>query len=64
MGYSSFSEYILADKMAKDPKTVQEFEEELVNLIYSKGMDELEKFTELKAEMTGNKSAVINSWDL
>ena len=64
LGYSSYSEYILKIMMAKDPQTVQKFEEDLANLIYKKGMSELEDLTQQKIERTGNESAVINEWDV
>ena len=50
--------------MAKDPETVQKFEEDLVNLIHKKGMSELKNLTQLKIDKTGNMTAVINDWDL
>ena len=41
-GYSSYSQYALKTEMAKSPKNVQNFYEELVNLIYDKAMKELQ----------------------
>ena len=49
--------------MAKNPETVQKFEEDLANLIINKGKDELAVLTQLKQEMTGDKKAIMNSWD-
>ena len=49
--------------MAKNPETVQKFEEDLANLIINKGKDELAVLTQLKQEMTGDKNAIMNSWD-
>ena len=63
LGYSSFSQYTLEKKMAKNPETVQKFEEDLANLIVNKGREELKTLTELKKEMTNDPNAVMNAWD-
>jgi Zn-dependent oligopeptidase len=63
LGYSSYSQYTLERKMAKNPETVQHFEEDLANLIIKKGKEELIVLTQLKKDMTGNKNATINGWD-
>ena len=40
LGYSSYSDYILEIRMAKDPKVVQDFEEELTLKLLEKGKEE------------------------
>ena len=37
LGYSSYSEMILENKMAKDPMTVQKFEDDLIRRISKQG---------------------------
>ena len=49
--------------MAKTPKIVQTFEEELTAKLASKGKEELARLTELKKTETGNTDATFNSWD-
>ena len=63
LGYSSFSQYTLEKKMAKNPETVQTFEEDLANLIINKGREELKVLTQLKRDMTKDQNAIINQWD-
>ena len=63
LGFESISEYILSIRMAKNPKTVQTFEEDLTAKLASKGKEELARLTELKQSETGNPAAEFNSWD-
>lgn len=49
--------------MAKNPETVQTFEEDLANLIINKGREELKVLTQLKRDMTKDQNAIINQWD-
>lgn len=42
LGYSSYSEMVLENKMAKDPITVQKFEDDLINRISKQGEKELQ----------------------
>lgn len=63
LGFSSISEYILSVRMAKTPKIVQTFEEELTAKLAPKGKEELARLTELKKTETGNADATFNTWD-
>lgn len=63
LGYSSFAELSLEKRMANDVMIVQNFEENLINLMMKKGKEELNQLTELKRKHTGNKTAKFMSWD-
>ena len=48
LGYSSYSDYILEIRMAKDPINVQNFEEELTLKLLEKGKEEFALLQDLK----------------
>ncbi|CAN6628955.1 mitochondrial intermediate peptidase [Trichomonascus vanleenenianus] len=63
MGYSSFAEYELADKMAKSPHNVNRFLKGLSSRSYPLAQQELAKLSEMKANDANAETAVLNSWD-
>ena len=55
LGFSSYSDYILAIRMAKTPENVQNFEEELTQKLLQKGKEEFETLQNLKRKDTGDE---------
>lgn len=64
LGYPSYAEYILTDRMPKNAKTVWEFEKSLNEAIKAKTEIELQELLEIKSEKTGQTATVINYWEL
>lgn len=62
--FSSYSEMILRDRMAKNISNVENFEGELFHLIKSKGQKELDVLNKFKQKITHNSTALMESWDL
>ena len=62
--FSSYSEMILRDRMAKNISNVENFESELFHLIKSKGQKELDVLNKFKQKITHNSTAKMESWDL
>ncbi len=56
LGYTNHSEFILEERMAKDPKTVFNFLEDIKNKAKPVALKEFEKIKALKKEMTGDDS--------
>lgn len=64
LGYPSYAEYILTDRMPKNAKTVWDFEKSLNEAIKAKTEIELQELLEIKSEKTGKTATVINYWEL
>jgi thimet oligopeptidase len=64
LGYDSYAEYLLADRMPKNPETVWKFEKELNAAIKEKNLAELQELLNLKSRLTGKKETEINYWEL
>jgi len=64
LGYRSYAEYLLEDRMPKNPATVWKFEEDLNTAIKAKTDKELEELLEIKTKITGEKAKEINYWEL
>lgn len=62
LGYDTYSEYRLADRMAKNPKTVWDFESKLKADLKDKTLADYEELAAVKAEKTGSDEG-INSWE-
>ena len=63
-GYPNHAAYVLEDRMAKDPATVQKFLSRLVSRLKPLGQKELAKLVALKDQELGAKSDhVIHLWD-
>ena len=64
LGYNSYAEYILETRMAKNPKTVWEFENGLIEKVKEKGKYDFKEVLSVKREKTGNDTAsVVNGWE-
>lgn len=65
MGYNSFAEYNLVNKMAKNPENVWEFVNGLVAESKEKAINDIEVLKAQRAKAFGiDESLPINSWDL
>jgi len=64
LGYSSYSEMVLEGKMAKNPATVQKFEDSLINRLSAQSKVERQKLTDFKRKMTGDPKAEMQQWDM
>ena len=64
LGYPSYAEYILSDRMPKNAKTVWDFEKGLNNAIKAKTDIELHELLAIKSEKTGKTATDINYWEL
>ena len=64
LGYPSYAEYILSDRMPKNAKTVWDFEKGLNNAIKAKTDIELQELLAIKSEKTGKTTTDINYWEL
>ena len=64
LGYNSFAEYQLENKMAKSPVNVWEFEESLRSKVQKKSAQDYSELLEMKKEYLGDTEAEkIDSWD-
>jgi len=64
LGYNSYAEYKIEDKMAKTPETVINFLNSIVQGVSVKFKEELKIFRDLKINETKDKNAVLNQWDI
>ncbi len=65
MGYSSYAEYNLYPKMAKDPATVWKFINDLVDQSKEKAIADLKILEDYKKQASGNgKNSPLNTWDI
>lgn len=64
LGYKTFAEYRLETRMAKNPKTVWDFENGLIEKVQEKGRKDYEEVLEVKRRITGNDTAsTIYAWE-
>lgn len=64
LGYNSFAEYTLETRMAKNPTTVWDFENGLIEKVKEKGKADFEEVLAVKREKTGNDTiSVVNGWE-
>lgn len=64
LGYPSYAEYILSDRMPKNAKTVWDFIKSLNEAIKAKTDIELQELLQIKSEKTGKPATEINYWEL
>lgn len=64
LGYSSWNDYVLEERMAKKPENVLQFLNRLEKRLKEKSKPELEILRQLKKETTGDKNAAFHVWDL
>jgi len=64
LGYQTYAEYRLEDRMAKNPSTVWGFETDLTEKVKPKARKDYQELLEIKkAIATLEKPAVINAWE-
>ncbi len=62
LGFTSFAEFQLTDRMAKTPKQVWEFENQLKADVTQKAKNDYASLIEIKKAMNPESSEVIESW--
>lgn len=63
LGYSSWNEYVIEERMAKSPDRVFNFVEDLIVRLKTKAAVELNELELLKKETTKNPDAELKLWD-
>ncbi len=63
LGYKSYSQFILEIRMAKEPMSVQNFEESLTKKIIDKGKSEFEALLKIKREDVKDPDCKFYSYD-
>jgi len=63
LGYSTFAEYELEDKMAKTPAIVWAFENSLIEMLTKLANQDYEKLLKTKSEYTGKQAKKIEMWE-
>jgi len=64
LGYKTFAEYRTENRMAKNPKTVWDFENSLKDKVRPKAENDYEELLEIKQDYLGDKAIeVIESWE-
>lgn len=64
LGYRSYAEYLLEDRMPKKPETVWAFENDLKANLRPKAEAEFAELLKVKKEVTGIEDSVINYWNM
>jgi|TARA_B110001450_G_C17539734_1_gene448116 Zn-dependent oligopeptidase len=60
LGYSSYSEMVLEGRMAKNPATVQKFENSLIGKISQQSVAEKQKLIDFKRQITNDPKAEMH----
>ena len=63
LGYSSYAEYRTEDRMAKNPKNVWNFENDLKKKLRSKALSDVADMLKIKSSRTGKNVKVIHPWE-
>ena len=63
LGYKSYAEYRTEDRMAKNPKNVWNFENDLKNKLRSKALLDVAEMLKIKTSRTGKTAKVIHPWE-
>ena len=63
LGYSSYAEYRTEDRMAKNPKNVWNFENDLKKKLRSKALSDVADMLKIKSSRTGKNAKVIHPWE-
>ena len=63
IGYDSWNDYVLEERMAKTPQKVQSFLDQFEAKLKPKSQIELQELKKLKADETSNSEAEIKIWD-
>lgn len=64
LGYDSYADYLLEDRMPKNPETVWAFEKELNEALREKIMAEKQELLDVKSRLSGKEETEINYWEL
>ncbi len=64
LGYRSYAEYLLEDRMPKTPEVVWSFEKELRDNLRRKAQAEHDELVAIKRELTGKDDDEINYWNM
>lgn len=64
LGYKSWAQYQLADRMAQSPERVLSFETKLDAKLLPQARRDIASLAALKAKDTGNANATIDPWDV
>ncbi|MFQ6605839.1 MAG: M3 family metallopeptidase [Fidelibacterota bacterium] len=64
LGYDSYADYLLEDRMPKNPETVWAFEKELNDAIRAKQEAEIQELLAIKSRLSGQPETEINYWEL
>ncbi len=64
LGYPTFADSVIEDRMAKSANRVREFYKELRPRLRQKSLADFAEFEAAKREHTGDPEAVLNSWDV
>lgn len=63
LGYKSYAEYRTEDRMAKNPRNVWEFENDLKSKLRAKGEMDIAEMLKIKSSRTNSNAHVINVWE-
>ena len=63
LGYDSYAEYRTEDRMAKNPKNVWDFENDLKQKLRKKAENDVEEMLKIKKARLGTDATTINSWE-
>ena len=63
LGYASYAEYRTEDRMAKNPKNVWNFENDLKEQLREKAQSDVAEMLSIKSERTGQKADKIEPWE-
>jgi len=63
LGYNTFAEYAFEDKMAKDPKTVWDFENSLIEMLREKARADYAKILAAKSKYLQAPAKQIKAWE-
>ena len=61
--YTSYAEYRTEDRMAKNPKNVWNFENDLKNKLRSKALLDVQEMLKIKSSRIGKTAKVIHPWE-
>ena len=63
LGYSSYAEYRTEDRMAKNPKNVWSFENDLKDKLRPKALQDVSEMLKIKSKRLKKKAKVIHPWE-
>ncbi len=63
LGYQTWAAYQVSDRLAKTPKRIFSFLDNLDAALLPKAKDDIATLTALKAKDTGNPAATLDAWD-